>query len=369
MRRTGLVVGVIVAALAGVQLAGCASDPNAGLPPLATPRTASVSGSIAGIESPDDMSVRDVAYRLVGPHYSLGLSWVATGEALDDRDAETLDIDPVRAAQGQELTVAEVDSRLTAAAFTPAGPIEVFAVVDGKTTLLRSLPLTATAYGASAGTTQLIEISAPTGAPVRLRVLDGNQAEELDLHTGKTTGTGYTQTQSDATWQGKAVGTLRVGSPRSAQTAELDLGTQLPQSSTNVGAVNHAELADYQEGIGWAPAGTEFLTVPLPSVNVTCAGPTGFECLGTEDHFDNSTALTFTPDGGAPVPARPDAQWFTFGISIAQTLNDAIFQVPANTTHGTVALNLAGSRLAEDGKAEGTWVTAPQPCTLALSFS
>jgi hypothetical protein len=367
--RTGVVVGVIVVALAGFQLAGCSSDPNTNLPQLAGPRTVSANWSTADVESPVDMAVRETHYQLVGPHYSLGLAWVATGEALDDRDAGTLDINPVRAAQGDQLTVAAVDGSSTTAAFKPSGPIEVFAVVNGKTTLLRSLPLAATDYGAPAGNTQLIEISAPQSASVRLRVIDTNQTEELDLRTGSTSGTGYRQTQSDASWQGTATATLTTSNPRSSQAAELEVNSQLPTSTTNPGAVDHAELTNYQDGIGWAPTGTEFLTVPLPSLNVTCPGPTGFECLDYEDHFDNASALTFTPDGGAPIPARSEPQSITIGISALQNLDDAIIQVPAATTHGTVAFNLAGSQLVDDGTAEGTWTTAPRPFTLALSFS
>jgi hypothetical protein len=366
--RTGVVVGAIVVALAGFQLAGCSSDPNTNLAQLTGPRTVSANWSTADVESPVDMTVRETHYQLVGPHYSLGLAWVATGEALDDRDAGTLDINPVRAAQGDQLTVAAVDGSSTTAAFKPSGPIEVFAVVNGKTTLLRSLPLAATDYGAPAGNTQLIEISAPQSASVRLRVIDANQTEELDLRTGSTSGTGYQQAQSDANWQGKATGTLITGSPRSSQAAELEPSSQLP-STSNPGAVDHAELANYQEGIGWAPTGTEFLSVPLPALDLNCVGPTAFECLGTEDHFDNATALTFTPEGGAPVPARSEPQSITIGVSVAQTLGDAIFPVPANTKQGTVTFNLAGSQLVDDGTAEGAWTTAPQPFTLALSFS
>lgn len=371
VRHRGVVVVAAVAtvaALAGFQLAGCASDPNANLPQLAGPRTVSANWSIADVESPADMTVRETQSRLIGPHYSLGLAWVATGEALDDRDAGTLNIDPVRAAQGEQLTVAAVDGSFTTAAFAPSGPVQVFAVVNGRTTLLRGLPLAASQYGAQASTTQLIEISAPPNASVRLRAIDASQTEELDLRTGATSGTGYRQTQSDASWHGKATGTLTTGSTRSAETAELELSSQPPTSAANPGAVDHAELANYQEGIGWAPTGTQFLTVPLPTLDTSCLGPTGYRCLGTEDHFDNATALTFTPDGGSPIPARADAQSITIGISIAQSLDNAIFQVPATTVHGTVVFNLAGSRLVDDGRSEGTWTTAPQPFTLALSF-
>ena len=131
---------------------------------------------------------------------------------------------------------------------------------------MRSLPLAATDDGAPASTTQLIEISAPQSASVRLRVIDTNQTEELDLRTGSTSGTGYRQTQSDASWQGTATATLTTSNPRSSQTAESEVSSQLPTLTTNPGAVDHAELANYQEGIGWARTGTGAPTVPLPTL-------------------------------------------------------------------------------------------------------
>jgi hypothetical protein len=368
VRHTGLVACAIVAAFTGGVLAGCASDPNADLPQLAGPRTVSADWATAEVESPVDMTVHDVHYQLTGPHYSLGLAWVATGTGLDDRDAGALRTDAVRAGQGEQLTIAAVDGASTTAAFEPTGPIEAFAVVNGKTTLLRSLPLAATDYDAPASKTQLIEISAPASASVRLRVIDANQTEELDLHTGKTTGTGYTQTQYDATWQGRTTGTLTTSSPHSTQAVEVELGTQVPTTLANGGAVNHAELTNYQEGIGWAPAGTAFLSVPLPSIDISCPGPTGFECLDYHDNFDNATALTFTPTGAAAIPARAEQQSITIGISGLQSLDDAIFPVPTGAKRGTVAFSLAGSPLVGEDNAAGVWTTPPPPFTLPVNL-
>ena len=368
MRHTGLVVGVIMAVSASFWAVGCAGDPNADLPQLTTPRTVSAGWITAEGGAPAEMTVRSVDYRLSGPHYSLGIAWVATGVALDGHDAGTLAISPVRAAQREQLTVAAVDGGFTAAAFAPSGPIQVFAVVDGKATPLRELPLAATQYGAPADKTQLIEIGAPVTASVRLRIIDANQTDELDLRTGSTTGTAYHQTQADAVWQGRSSAVLTTNDPRTAQAVGLELATPPPTSVADATSLTHAELENYQEGIGWAQSGTEFLTVPLPAIDMTCPRETEYACIGYEDHFDDSTALSFTPEGGSPIPARAAAQSVKIGLPDLHSLGYAVFPVPAGTTRGTITLTLAGSQLFDDGTAEGTWTTAPQPFTLPVNL-
>jgi hypothetical protein len=46
---------------------------------------------------------------LVGPHYTLGIAWVATGQWIDMKSASDLGIHPVRAPKGSDLIVVARD--------------------------------------------------------------------------------------------------------------------------------------------------------------------------------------------------------------------------------------------------------------------
>jgi hypothetical protein len=104
-------------------LTACSYTPT--VPELTGVRTVAVASMIATIESPDGMQVRDaydadgIHERLSGPHFTLGISWVATGQELDARTAQRFAIEPVRAAPGEQLTLVLVSPDATNAAFKP----------------------------------------------------------------------------------------------------------------------------------------------------------------------------------------------------------------------------------------------------------
>jgi hypothetical protein len=74
--------------------------------------------------------------RLVGPHYTLGIAWVATGQWIDAKSASDLGIHPVRAPKGRELVVVAVAPEATTAAFKPSMPPPAQVLVNGTATPL-----------------------------------------------------------------------------------------------------------------------------------------------------------------------------------------------------------------------------------------
>jgi hypothetical protein len=357
-------LGLLSAALLVSALAGC-SGSGSDVPVLTGARTVSVNSGVARSAKPKDMSTRSVHYRLVGPHYTLGLTWIATGQQLDATDAKNLGTGPVAAPQGQQLIIAGVDDEATTAAFVPTTPIPVVAVVNGVSTALSGLPLASRTIGSP--DTRLIMVAAAPGATVQLRATDAGQAQVLDLRTGATSGTQFQQLTSRAIWQGQSSATLT--GQGGAVTGTVSLGTQVANGPGQSTRATNATLGNYWEGAGWAAPGQELLAVPLPQVNLYCAGTGVLVCGLLSVDFDDSTALTFAAPGGQPVPARASARSVSLTLPMVNdTALSAVFPVPAATTGGTVTLDLAKSQLDGSSVPTAPWTVPPQPFTLPLAF-
>jgi hypothetical protein len=351
------VLGLLSAVLAGVALAGCGGSSAAGLE-LTGARTVPATGTTP----PKDMTTHPVRYRLTGPHYTLGVSWVATGQQLDAADAKNLGTEPVTAPQGKELIIANVDETATDAPFAPATPVPVAAVVDGVSTTLSGLPLTSASTGHL-----LIMLAAAPGSTVRLRARDAGQPQELDLRTGATSGTQYQQRSSTAVWQGQSA--VAVTSQGATANGTLTLGTQVARGPGQGLRASNATLSNYWEGVGWAAPGQELLAVPLPQVNIYCAGGGFVTCAFNSVEFDDSAAITFTAPGGQPIPARAASRSLQLAMPMVNdTALSAVFAVPAATTGGTVTLDLAKSQVTGNSAPTVPWTAPPQPFTLTLTF-
>lgn len=324
-------------------------------------RAADVESATSTVEVPYDMHVRTMRDTplLVGPHYSLGLSWIATGRELNPRSAQNLGVRPVRAAAGQELVLAVISPRATSAAFKPKKPATASVLVDGAATPVQGLPLADSETTAS--DTVLIMVGAKPRSSVRLEVTDSGRRLDLDLRTGVVSGQGaFTQRDSDVKWRGGSRVMLPNSGVPSLGSGRLSLSNHV---TTQAPFADHATLTNYQGG-KWAPAGRAFLTLPLPSIS--CDAMLG---MTYSVKFNDSTAFSFTPDGGGKtVRAEGEKRDVGFASVPTSTTATVVFSVPDKTTGGTVAFDLRNARVVDADDKGGPWVRPPGVFKLKLTF-
>jgi len=343
--------------LAAVALLTACSPGSPPAPELTGTRLVTAPSATSWIDQPVHMRVRDFHDRgLVGPHYTLGFSWVAAGRELGTADAGKLGVPPVRAPRGKELIVAAVSPKATAAAFTRSKPVSVVGFVDGTATPMADLPLADAGVG-MAPTTRLILISAAPRAAVRLRVTDAGRSQEIDLRTGATSGEGYTQRDSSpATWDGESP--VVVPSP----VPGLGAGALSVSDPISVRPdADRASLTDYQGG--WAPPGRTFLTVPVPSVSWNLPA-TGY----VRAKSDDATTFSFTPVHGKAIPAKAGTRSTGLLVSAPAELPVVVFRVPDKITGGTVAFDLRKARLVDSDGGTASWIRPPHVFRLTLAF-
>ena len=363
-----------VVALAGLVmvLTGCVGERATELLGV---RSVSVdSFSFYQLATSDDLSVTSFTDALLrGPHYTLGIAFVATGEQLGDPAAGSLRIDPVRAAPGEQLLVAAVDPSATYAAFgpDPEAAVMVDVVVDGTATALDRLPLHDAQYGIPAAMTELILISARPEAQVRLRVTDAGRETTLDLRTGEhltAAEEGYLQRQSEAPWDGETP----VVADRFGRRVPADLSVMMQLQVSDQPA---ASLTTYRPDIGWAAPGRAFLSVPAPAVISD-----GIVSIGLHEEFDDAAVFTFRTPDGKVVPARPrmrdiDLQRSAFG----ERQPVVTFDVPEDIIGGTVFFDLSRAQLTEETgpatvrqasteRRSISWALPPKVVELQLDF-
>ncbi|HEX3792123.1 MAG TPA: hypothetical protein VHW44_29945 [Pseudonocardiaceae bacterium] len=368
MTRTQVLAVLLAGALFGC-LTACSTAPAAPTEPeLTGVRAVTVPVGTPQSLPPGDLTVKDRnCGELTGPHYTVGIAWIATGQVLDEFSAQYLDVQPIQAAPGQRLTIVSIDPTVTEAPFAASDPIFVDAVVDGHATTLPGLPLPDTSpMPASNG--ELIMISAPTTATLQLRATDDGRAQLLDLRTGQQSGSAFTHRDSTVDGTPSATSNARLTGPGHTATATLSAAPAFTVDPNQVATTHSVGLADYQEGIGWAPPGQAFATLSAPQVS--CVQPSDdWFCAAYTLDFTDSTAFSFTPTGGTAIPA--DAQDRTVNLDGVpdDSSNAVIFRVPATTTGGTITWNLGAAHPTTD-TTDGTmhWSTPPQPFTIAVTF-
>jgi hypothetical protein len=364
-RQITVQMAVLVTTAAVV--AGCSS--TAPPPELAGTQVVSVPGSDLLSVPHGGMKVQVFNNRrLVGPHYTLGIAWVATGQWIDAKSASDLGIHQVRAPKGRDLVVVAVAPEASTAAFKPSAPPPAEVLVDGKGTPLPGVPLPDSG-GQLYGTGKLILLSAEPHALLQLRVTDDGKAQMLDLRTGATSGDGYWQRQSAVGWKGESP----VVVPDTSGTPGLAAWGAGTLSVSNPGALSRPHRGDYAilnnyRG-GWAAQGQAFLTVPVPNLS----GTSDLLMMSGEPHqvrFDDAAAFSFTPANGRTVPA--DSAIETLPLSNIADFTDVstvVFHVPDNTTTGTLTFDLRKSQLIDNNGKTFSWTKPPQPFTLNLAFT
>jgi hypothetical protein len=354
--------------LCAVALLGLAASATAcsSEPVLDEPRTVAVPAMKAATFGYPDLQPHTLqSARLDGPHYTLAVQWVATGEKLEKQAADLLGTSPVRAPDGKQLVVAAVDAERAYAAF-PAKrdhPVRVSVLVGGHATSLPNLPLRPGHATQSPTRTQVIELSAAKGASVHLRAVDDGHTEELDLRTGRVLVDTYRIEQGDARWDSEVpVASYWRGRIRRDSIVALNA----------VGAENaRASLTTYTSTYGWAPKGYAFLSVPVP--RLVC----GLVVCGIlHEEFDDAKAFRFQPSHGRPLPAEKAHRELPL-VSAGGEKPDAavVFEVPGDVTSGTVSLNLAAAKLTEvSGHSSAhrrtvAWTRPPGPLKLRIHLT
>ncbi len=355
----------LLAVITAVALpAGCTAGP----PEMSGVRSVPVDSlRVWGAPAGDELDGTNLtAAVLRGPHYTLGIAWIATGDELTDAMAMSIGIAPVRAAAGEQLLLAAVDPEATYAAFdpTPEAGVTAEVVVDGTATQLARLPLPRTQYGIPAYQTELLVISARPDAPVQLRVNDAGRSSSLDLRTGQPTGGaeagGYLQRHAEVKWDGETPVTIDTPRLLNAGTLAVD-GALLNPSS--------ALLTTYRPERGWAAAGRAYLTVSAPTVSFD-----GFP-IPRHAEFDDAEVFAVRLPDGTAVPAAT----FTRDIDLLRSQFGSpqapvLFDVPADLRSGTVVFDLGRARLTEEAGPTGaervpvSWARAPQPFELPITL-
>jgi hypothetical protein len=351
----------IALALAAALTACSSSASHSSAQVLTGVHAASVESATGMTEVPYDMHVKTMrdTPSLVGPHYSLGLSWIATGRELGTRTARDLGVQPVRAAAGQELVFALISPRATSAAFKPKKPATASVLVDGAATPVQSLPLTDSEPMTS--DTVLIMVGANPRSSVRLEVTDSGRRLDLDLRTGAVSGQGgFTQRDSDVKWRGDSPVVLPNSGVPSLGSGKLSLSNHV---TTQAPFSDHATLTNYQGG-KWAPPGRAFLTLPLPSIS--CDAMLG---MTYSVKFNDSTAFSFTPQsGGKTVRAEREKRQVGFVVLPTSTTPAVVFPVPDKTTGGTVTFDIRNAQVVDAHDKGGPWVRPPGVFKLKLAF-
>ncbi len=363
---------VAVLALLAVPIVSCSSAQPP--PTFSGVRTSSIgigTWMSAGTGIDDDMDMHRLGgAELNGPHYTLGLAWTSSGTTLSSADARELNTSPVRAPKGSGLVVAEVDASDTYAAYD-GGHVEVSVTVAGNATPVRGLPLAPQPNSPYASHSAAIVVSAPHGAPVRLRATDAGRTEELDLRTGKVLVDSYDMRQSRTlTWSGStAVQYDYDGVPYRGR---LTAGMPSPDVGS---ATAVASLTSYTPDLKWAPKGSMILLVPAP-------GLSGDNMMYGRLHeeFDDRTVFTFRTADGRTVRAQHNPRDLRLlPASVDGDETPVSFLVPAGTTAGTVTMKLAGARLTEesgestiqqpsDKRTTVSWARGPGPLTLKVTM-
>jgi hypothetical protein len=300
---------------------------------------------------------------LNGPHYTVDVDWIATGTSVDGRDADHLGVAPMRAPKGDRLVIVGIDPTDTYSAFGD-GRVDVTLTVDGRVTRVPELPLAPDA--GPEGDTVLLMISALTEAALRLRATDAGRYEELDLGTGKVITNSYDMRQSGTvTWSGST----------SVRYDDWDFGpapAELAAGPDAIGASEVASLTSYTPDLTWAPKGSAYLTVPAPGLIAETSGPWTVRYDQMHERFDDRSVFTFRTRDGRTIRASSGRRDMWLAPIKDDPASPITFVVPADTTGGTVTMNLAPAQLtvgtSSPDRRNISWTKVPKPFTLSVSL-
>ncbi len=372
-----VVVGALMLAAGGCGVLRSSSDEEesriASLPAAEAGAVDEVSlGQSGHINLPNGMEVRDFPGNeadLRGPHYALGVSWVATGRAVEKSTLPLVsELTERRAADGEEFVLVAISGESTNGQWKlrkrPKPAAEL--VVDGQARSLSTVPLPNQEGPAPVPPEDtLIVASVPQGAPVDLRVTDEKKAQTVDLRAGERADDaidGYYRATAQEVSYNEDIPLVMTaaGSPYS-------MTPTVAESALSEIAVKNAMLCPWAPANGWAPEGRAWLIVPHPVLATPYEAGTPGLVLKIDERAVFGVRL---PDGTVAKEKGGTRQVKTLiGPPAGPEL---VFNVPADFTTGTFAMNIGAMSAAAEfsnGTYPVSWQTPPQPFELPLDLT
>lgn len=313
---------------------------------------------------------------LIGPHFGLKLSWLATGSVLPPNGAlGTTGITPRRAPKGQELLVIAVDSQTRAGQWTlgdrPRPTAEL--VVGERATPLDKLPLEPTTGPASSRADGVIVIaSVPVGAPVRLRVTDEERTQTLNVRTGKRAAdaiAGYYRPYSQTMdWKRKIPVGASVFDGRDHVDTSLEVWFEDASSRFMDGPEPRATLAPYAPGKGWARPGRAWLVLPAPRVS-DAGRKANVPAPTLTLRVRNTQAFHLELPNGTEAKGGGGQRKIQTALEPFDNVDDLIYDVPANFRKGTLVVDLSAASVLigySDAELPGVWSPTPERLTVPI---
>ncbi|GAB3311771.1 hypothetical protein EK0264_10100 [Epidermidibacterium keratini] len=316
-----LVTTGVLAGCSGSSESGSTSSPDAG---------SGASGSLVtgtqGTPDSDDTQFEDAT--LVMPHRALEVTASEASTTVDEAKVQELDLgdSELTADEGEEYVVVSIDQGDKPFESDQSATVELVTEEE-------SYDITSAVDDAHDQLLQaVVAVSVPTDSPVSLSITDEDKTAELDVRTGERS----EQTNSGATgayyagWSGQISGKLEsTGVLSSTDPSASPGGPSDVSVSMSLDAVE--PRADGWLSSGWAPDGQGYVLLFGVQTNEQIPG------AGCSAELDPASSLTFTPDGGQPVPAIGfDAETG----EVSDALDGPIaFAIPLDTASGVLTLS------------------------------
>jgi hypothetical protein len=377
-------VPVVALCLAvGLLIAGCDSSTDATQSPLATlPAAPSASvqeltlDSYNAADPPLDesggLTVRQFpsgSAVLRGPHYGLGIAWVATGPGYSAQfDPLLRPFTGMRAADGDQLMMILIDPAFTGGQWKPSsGPNSPVAelILDGHAHVLTKAPLASPdlpmpQHGV------LLTFSVRPNAPVELQVGDAGRTQTINVRTGMRAADAIPGYYRATEQQIKLDRPLPAGITVRGTPYPLSLGVS---DATLTGTTPPALLAPWTPDQGWAAPGHAWLDLPGPQLgtDITVRGPIVTLTV------DQPTAFHVRLPDGSLVPAAAGTRTMTSTDAVAHpNTPDLIFDMAAGFTTGTFVMDLSRAPIVagfSDGDLPARWSPAPAAVEVPLNLN
>lgn len=366
-----LVLSVFTTGACGVHaIRGEITDPYPDLPAQAADYVATSSYVPLDLEGAETVSDG----WLMGPHFNITISAVATRPALEATEASVLQFEAsgFKAARAHEFVIVQIDT--DAGRPPPWDPtnatVTATLVVDG-TEQPYDLPGGWNqTIGSYTTPTSLLLVSVPRNRDALLKVTDEGVTQTIDLRTGTRGEDAVALFYAD---HSQTLGTPDYSAAGTAFIHPFGVATERPFTV----AFDFADdvwvsLAPWTPAGGWAVPGAAWLT--FGGFSVTCDGIDYSGAVPSISYtMDFPSTFTLTTADGTAIPAQPstieDVE-FTFP-TVDPYPYGAHFGVPETFDVGTLTVFPSGpmTGLYSDGDTPAPWVQPPAPLVIPIDLS
>lgn len=372
----------ILMAVAVLLLTGCGATKStsadsriSSLAPVPPGSVEEIEVEILGEEPPSgkEMAVQEFARAtaaLRGPHFAVGLSWVATGEAILPGSSLVIQsgLPPRRpATDGEEIMLLSFDPEHVGGQWKlgdGAKPVAEL-VVGGTPRPLTKVPLPAADATGLSGPVVIVVASVPKGAPVQLRVTELGRTQTLDVRTGKRGEDAiagyYRPTRQKLNFERDLpAGIVADGRPYQPELKLIDSAFSDLSEPT-------AMLAPWNPTDGWAPDGRAWLVLPSPILSGEAFGGPTLELA-----IDEPTSFRVRLPDGTEIAERGGTQEVNLRTaSLSKAPAPVLFDVPADVTTGTYLIDLNPVRITarySNATLPARWQPAPPLVEVPLAI-